>query len=226
MSRARPPASPRQAGFSLVTVIAGLSIMLIFLAAMTPGWKYVLTNDREEELLFRGISIARAIEHFQKKNGNALPPSLEALVQGKHLRKLYKDPMTKTGRWRMVRQGETTVGSVSPLPGTSGPLPPGATPSPGSSPGPSPSPAPGPLGSVTGDSIGVVAGVATTFTGKSYRVFNGRSRYNEWLFIAGQPRVIGRPTAVGPAAQPNANPFATPSPHAVATPSPSPVSSR
>lgn len=203
-----------QAGFSLVGLVASITIMLIFMAALTPGWKYILGNDREEELLFRGISIARAIEHFQKKNGNALPPSLEALVQGKHLRKLYKDPMTKDGKWRFVRQGETTVGTT-PIPGVS--------PSPGASPSPSPSPSPGPTASLAGQSVGVVAGVATTNTGKSYRIFNGRSRYNEWLFIAGQPRVIGRPTAIGPA-QPNANPFASPSPRA--TVSPSPVSSR
>lgn len=203
-----------QAGFSLVGLVASVTIMLIFMAALTPGWKYILANDREEELLFRGISIARAIEQFQKKNGNALPPSLEALVQGKHLRKLYKDPMTKGGKWRFVRQGETVVGAA-PIPGGS--------PSPGASPTPTPSPSPGLPGSPASQSIGVVAGVATTNTGKSYRIFNGRSRYNEWLFVAGQPRVIGRPTAVGPA-QPNANPFASPSPRT--TISPSPVSSR
>jgi type II secretory pathway pseudopilin PulG len=196
--------------------MASITIMLIFMAALTPGWKYILANDREEELLFRGISIARAIEQFQKKNGNALPPSLEALVQGKHLRKLYKDPMTKGGKWRFVRQGETTVGTA-PIPGGS--------PSPGASPSPSPSPSPDATSSLNPQSVGVVAGVATTNTGKTYRVFNGRTRYNEWLFIAGQPRVIGRPTAVGPV-QPNANPFASPSPRPNSNVTPSPASSR
>ncbi len=45
--------------------------------------------------------------------------------------------------------------------------------------------------------MGGFQGVASTSTEKSLRVFNGRTRYNEWLFLPGQPRVIGRP--VGPA---------------------------
>jgi hypothetical protein len=39
--------------------------------------------------------------------------------------------------------------------------------------------------------------VASTSTEKSLRIFNGRTRYNEWVFLPGQPRVVGRP--VGPA---------------------------
>ena len=41
--------------------------------------------------------------------------------------------------------------------------------------------------------MGGFQGVASTSTEKSLRVFNGRTRYNEWLFLPGQPRVIGRP---------------------------------
>ena len=48
-----------------------------------------------------------------------------------------------------------------------------------------------------GQMMGGFQGVASTSTEKSLRVFNGRTRYNEWLFLPGQPRVIGRP--VGPA---------------------------
>jgi len=35
--------------------------------------------------------------------------------------------------------------------------------------------------------------VASRSTEESLRLFNGRKRYNEWLFIPGQARVIGRP---------------------------------
>jgi hypothetical protein len=34
--------------------------------------------------------------------------------------------------------------------------------------------------------------VASLSKDKSLRVMNGKTRYNEWLFIVGQPRVVGR----------------------------------
>jgi hypothetical protein len=35
--------------------------------------------------------------------------------------------------------------------------------------------------------------VASRSTEDSLRVFNGKTRYDEWLFLAGQPRIVGRP---------------------------------
>lgn len=174
-----------EAGYSLVALIAAATIMLILMAAAVPTWRYVMKDDREQELIFRGGQIADAIAGFQRKNGNALPTSLEVLVKGKFLRKEYKDPMTKDGKWRLIRQGET----IAPI------TVPGASPSPRPSPGP---------GMATGFALGPILGVASTSTDKSLRVFNGRSRYNEWIFAAGQPRVVGRqagptlPPGVGP----------------------------
>jgi hypothetical protein len=55
-----------------------------------------------------------------------------------------------------------------------------------------------------GQAIGGFQGVASTSTEKSLRIFNGRTKYNEWLFVAGQPRVMGasspgpRPGSVQP----------------------------
>jgi len=46
-------------------------------------------------------------------------------------------------------------------------------------------------------STGIV-GVASRSTGTSLRIFNNRTRYDEWLFVAGQPRVVGRPTGPRP----------------------------
>jgi type II secretory pathway pseudopilin PulG len=170
----------------MVALLAAVAVMMIMLGAAAPSWRYVMRNDAEEELLFRGGEIADAIARYQRKNGNALPPSLEVLVKGKYLRRAYKDPMTKHGRWRFIRPGEP-VGPAAPA-------------------------APGNLGtstvtttttttrpsafSPTGLTLGPFQGVASTSTEKSLRVFNGRTRYNEWVFLPGQPRVIGRP--VGP----------------------------
>jgi type II secretory pathway pseudopilin PulG len=167
----------------MVALIATVAVMLIMMTAAVPSWRYVMKNDREEELIAHGGEIADAIARFQKKNGNALPPSLEVLVKGKFLRHPYKDPMTKHGRWRFIRPGE----SIGPIQ------------------------APSAFGSATttttttrpsafsqpGMTMGGIQGVASTSTEKSLRIFNGRTHYNEWIFIPGQPRVIGRP--LGPA---------------------------
>ncbi len=183
----------RRDGYALVALMAAVTMMSVAMAAAVPAWKWVVQNDREEELIFRGAQIAAAIRRFQAKNGNALPASLDVLVKGKYLRKAYKDPMTrgeggKEADFELIRQGQA-------LPGAGGVRPPGT---------PSPSPSPSPptrIGSPPGTSVGAFVGVASKSTGKGYRLVNNRERYNEWWFLAGQPIVVGRRLVSGPPAQ-------------------------
>jgi len=188
-------ASERERGYSLVALMAAITLMSIATAGALPAWKYVVMNEREEELIFRGGQIADAIRRFQTKNGNALPASIDVLVKGKYLRKAYKDPMRKDGQWRLLRQGET-------MPGGGGTRPPGTpSPAPGARPSPSPSPSTGPLGQragTVGGSVGAIVGVASRSAEKSIRLFNNRDRYDEWWFVAGQPRVVGRQLVSAP----------------------------
>ena len=175
-----------QRGYSMVALLAAVAIMMIMMTAAVPFWRYVMRNDAEEELLFRGGEIADAIARYQRRNGNALPPSLEVLVKGKFLRRAYKDPMTKHGRWRFLRPGEAVAPVASGIPGLGG-----STPTTTTTTTTRPS-----AFSPSGQPIGPFQGVASTSTEKSLRVFNGRTRYNEWVFLPGQPRVVGRP--IGP----------------------------
>jgi len=165
--------------------MASVAIMMIMMAAAAPFWRYLMRNDAEEELLFRGGEIADAVARYQRKNGNALPPSLEVLVKGKYLRRAYKDPMTKHGRWRFIRPGEA-LAPGAPLAGNLGTLTVTTTTTTTRPSACSPS----------GQPIGPFQGVASTSTEKSLRIFNGRTKYNEWVFLPGQPRVVGRP--IGP----------------------------
>jgi type II secretory pathway pseudopilin PulG len=174
----------RGKGYALVALMASVAIMLIMMAEAVPWWRYVVKNDREEELLFRGGEIADAIARYQRRNGNALPPSLEVLVKGKFLRHPYKDPMTRDGKWNFIRPGQVVAPAAPVVPGG-----PGATTTTTTTTRPS-------AFSQPGTTIGGIQGVASTSTEKSLRIFNGRTRYNEWIFLPGQPRVIGRP--VGP----------------------------
>jgi len=189
LSRRAPEANRRQRGYALVALLVAVSIMLIAMAVGAPAWKYVTRDAKEEELIFRGGQIADAIGRFQRKNANALPASIDQLVQGRDLRKAYKDPMTKDGEWRLLRQGEAV------LPGAAAPGRARGSPAPFGSPTPAPSPSPS-LGSGGSLSVGPFVGVASRSTEKGIRLFNGREHYNEWLFVVNGPRVVGRTNVV------------------------------
>ena len=189
----------------MVALMAAVAIMMIMLAAAVPSWRYVMRNDAELELISRGGEIADAVARYQRRNANALPPSLEVLVKGKFLRRAYKDPMTKHGRWRFIRPGEAVGPLVPGIPGTTG----GTTTTTTTTTRPS-------AFSQPGATLGAFLGVASTSTEKSLRVFNGRTRYNEWLFLPGQPRVVGRP--IGPAMPRPGGAFPTARPPSAGTP--------
>jgi type II secretory pathway pseudopilin PulG len=200
---ARPPSSRAlrsgQSGFALVIVLAGITVMMIMMGAAASTWRYIMKDDREQELYFRGDQIARAIEAYQKKNANTFPPSFEVLVKGKFLRRAYKDPMTADGKWRLIRPGEAVP--VSTAPGKGGP-----------SPRPSPSATPSAFGPAGGTSVGVIAGVASRSQETSLRIFNGKTRYDQWVFLPGQPRRLGKDTAPVPLGGRGPSPFGGPSP--------------
>lgn len=191
-------------GYVMVALLAALAILLLGMGAAAPPWKYVMKDAREEELLFRGGQIADAIARYQRQNANALPTSIDVLVKGKFLRQAYKDPMTKDGEWRLLRPGETGL-VPGVVPGAPNPRPPGGAGSPDplggglGRPSPSPTPTPSfPGAGGLGAGVGSVAGVASRSTEQSLRIFNGRNRYNEWVFAPGLPRVIGRPQGPQP----------------------------
>ena len=164
-----------EAGFSLVALLAAMTIMLVLMGAAMPSWKYVVQNEREQELYFRGDQIASAIERYQKKNGGAAPPTLEVLVKGKYLRKAYTDPMTRDGKWKLIKVGEMMLPRVGLMPGR-----------------PAASPRPRPGMDSRSDTPGPFVGVASTSKDESLRVMNGQDHYDQWMFVAGRPRVLGR----------------------------------
>jgi len=94
-----------QRGIGLMVVL--LMIVILGLAAGIAGsaWKTIMQRAREEELLFRGDQYRRAIEsYFNAQHGGQrglLPSTLDDLVKDprfpgtkRHLRRLFKDPMT------------------------------------------------------------------------------------------------------------------------------------
>lgn len=186
----------RESGFSMPALLAGIAIMTFALMLAMPSWRYIVKDDKEQELIFRGRQISGAIARFQRKNGNALPTSFEQLVRGKYLRQAYKDPMTQDGTWRIVRPGEMLPGRPG-VPG--GPV----------RPTPTPMPAPTPVfGGNSGGTVGPIAGVASLSKETGLRLVNGNAAYNQWIFAANVPFIVGGqpPVGGGPPRAPNQAP--------------------
>ncbi|MBI2840414.1 MAG: type II secretion system protein [Acidobacteria bacterium] len=96
------PAHSRQSGFTLLTLLVAMSVMIILMTAAFELWSSVMRREREEELIFRGEQIVQSIRLYRKKFPGAFPPSLKMLHEQKFLRRLYAEPMTEKGQWNLV----------------------------------------------------------------------------------------------------------------------------
>jgi len=115
-------------GFTLVFIVITLLFMGAGMAAVGQIWSKVVQRDKEEELLFRGDQIRKAIESYYNdskncRHPNMYPSSLKDLIRDKrclsvqrHLRKIYKDPMTADGEWELIPVTPEGVvkGAISP----------------------------------------------------------------------------------------------------------------
>jgi hypothetical protein len=108
--------------------------------------------------------------------------------------------MTKDGKWRFVRPGEMVIGGLNPFQGGRGPATVTTTTT-------TTRPSAFSQSTTVRGGLGLLQGVASTSTDKSLRIFNGRTRYDEWVFAPGQPRIIGKPIGLptGPMGAPNSS---------------------
>jgi type II secretory pathway pseudopilin PulG len=170
-------------GYAMAALLVAMTIMAIFLSMALPAWRTVAQREKEAELIFRGQQYARAIVLFQRKYANTFPPNLQILLDGHFLRKKYKDPMTADGEFQLVYANQQA--SAQPSAG-------GVVPTQGQ-------PAPRTTTVGGGTSIGAqggIIGVASKSTATSLRVYDGHTKYNEWVFVAQQASGrIGAPNA-------------------------------
>jgi hypothetical protein len=173
----------------------------LLMSVAMPVWRTQAQREKEAELVFRGEQIARAINLYTRKMGGGnFPPNLDVLVQGRFLRKKYKDPMTEKGEWDLILAGGGVPGEGgSPQqpgigrgrvggPSTGLSAPPSMRP-PGS---PSAQPqagrqgqTPGFGGQAGGGQVGGgLMGVRSKSKETSFLVYKGSgTHYNEWQFL-------------------------------------------
>jgi type II secretory pathway pseudopilin PulG len=175
----------------MAALLVSIAVMAVMMSAAMPAYRHLARREKETELAFRGEQYARAVALYRAKNGNAFPASIDILVDGKYLRKKYKDPMTKDGEFRVVPVGNPQGGQpdgrgTNPGPGRGNP-PAGR--------GPQPQP---PAGGQTGSFVsGGIMGVASKSTDTSIRIYKGQTRYDLWPFTF---NMVNRPGGQGPAA--------------------------
>ncbi|MGH9218934.1 MAG: hypothetical protein ACRD1W_06510 [Vicinamibacterales bacterium] len=178
-------------GYAMVALLVGMSVMAVLMGALLPVWTTMAKREKEAELVFRGNQYARAIGLFQRKFANTPPPTIDVLVEQRFLRKKYKDPITNDDFQPLyANQAMTPIGPSGQQQqgqqrGTSA-APGGQLIQPG-------------FGATGATAAGGIIGVTSKSKDTSLKVFNGRTRYNEWAFVHVQTsQRPGQPGGGGP----------------------------
>ena len=225
----------------MAALLVGLSVMAILMGAALPVWSKQAQREREEEYLFRAREYARGVMKWQHKYGASFPPTLDVLVEQRFVRRKYKDPLTGQdfnpvystagpGQQPGVGSagGTTTPGQIAT--GGTSTLGGGGTATLGQTGGTSST------GQQPATPGAPVIGVVSKSKASSIKVYNGRTRYDQWAVTyqdikpgkglppdllqamntaaAGQAGAagggFGQPVGGQPGAKPGANPFGTP----------------
>jgi type II secretory pathway pseudopilin PulG len=197
-----------QRGYAMAALLVSIAVMTLLMSVAMPVWRTQAQREKEAELVFRGEQIARGINLYTRKMGGGnFPPSIDVLVQGRFLRKKYKDPMTENGEWDLILAGSALPGQggapqqQSPGRGRIGGPSTGlsAPPSANRPPASGLSGAPGrqgqnssPFGQTAGgqspspfgQTAGGLMGVRSKSKETAFRIYKGGgTHYNEWQFL-------------------------------------------
>jgi type II secretory pathway pseudopilin PulG len=114
-----------QHGFTYVAMLFALAIFGIGLAAVGESWSAASQRDKEEQLIQIGNQYVRAIGSYYLRSPGSLktyPLSLEQLIDdqrfvgiARHLRQLYRDPISNAQEWGLVRAPDGGIMGVYSL---------------------------------------------------------------------------------------------------------------
>lgn len=181
-------------GYAMVALLVAMSVMAVLMSALLPVWTTMAKREKEAELVFRGNQYARAIGLFQRKFANTAPPSIDLLVEQRFLRKKYKDPITNDDFQPLY----ANQAMMNPQ-GAGNQQQPGQQPQRGASAAPGGQLLQPGFGGTGATAAGGIIGVTSKSKDTSLRVFNGRTKYNEWAFVHVQTsQQLGQPGPGGP----------------------------
>ena len=122
LSRAASVSARRsEAGYTLVALLAMMTVLALFAMAVAPSAQQQAVREREQEAIFRGEQVADAIRDYYRYRSTvnrvtgdqALPTSMDQLLEGipvpggsKNRQILRpsaaRDPLTIEGEWRFI----------------------------------------------------------------------------------------------------------------------------
>lgn len=115
-----------QGGFTYLGLLFLVAVMGGLLASAGQIWAVQAQRDRERELLWVGGQYAQALRSYYRSSPGLAqyPRALEDLLKDdrfpstqRHLRRLYRDPVTGTHEWGLVRSADGRIAGVFSLSG-------------------------------------------------------------------------------------------------------------
>ncbi len=114
-----------QRGFTYLLVLFLVAALGVFAAQTGVVWHQATQREREAELLAIGVEFARALARYRDASPDGvLPGSLQPLVEDRrsgapvrHLRRIYRDPLTGETNWGLEKAAGQITGVYSLAPG-------------------------------------------------------------------------------------------------------------
>jgi type II secretory pathway pseudopilin PulG len=111
----------RSAGFTYIGLLILIAVMGFTMTVVADVWQTTQQRDKEEELLFVGNEIRRAIGAYFA-NASSYPHRLEDLLKDpgfpgvrRYLRKIYRDPITGRAEWGLLKPDGNSITGVYSL---------------------------------------------------------------------------------------------------------------
>lgn len=113
----------RSLGFTYIGLMLIVAIAGIALSGVGIVWKTEMQRENEKELRFVGEQYVAAIASYYECKvcgPQQLPKNLKDLLKDsrapsvvRHIRKLYRDPMTRSNDWGLIKSGDRITGVYS-----------------------------------------------------------------------------------------------------------------
>ncbi len=115
VSQLSKPVRKSEGGYTLVALLAVMSLLALFALAATENVRQQSQREREKEAIFRGEQVSDAIRSYYRYRGsqgvNSLPTSMDQLLEGipRGTKKLQilrlsasHDPLSSSREWKLI----------------------------------------------------------------------------------------------------------------------------
>ena len=120
----RMRAGKHEQGIAYLALLIAIAVIGVGIAAAGVVWSEASQREKERELLFVGEQFRRAIQLYYESGvlEKKYPPTLDALLQDsrfpatrRYLRRIYRDPMSGTAQWGLLRAPDGGIMGVFSL---------------------------------------------------------------------------------------------------------------